>query len=91
MSVSQKTRNAPVQFQCSRKKRYDTLEGARTSASHARDRSGHDISAYPCIYCGGFHIGHTPGYKAYRARKKKRYRARKREKAKFIDIKSCQE
>ncbi|MDQ4096014.1 MAG: hypothetical protein M3174_07415 [Actinomycetota bacterium] len=46
---------------CERKRRYATSGEAESTAAHRRAESGEqDLDVYPCRYCGGWHIGHTP-------------------------------
>jgi hypothetical protein len=45
---------------CTRKDAYSTLTGAERVAEKARARTGELIVAYPCDFCGRFHIGHLP-------------------------------
>ncbi|HVF53660.1 MAG TPA: hypothetical protein VNC78_08660 [Actinomycetota bacterium] len=45
---------------CNAKKRYATGKAAKEMAAHRRSESGEtDLEAYPCAFCGGWHIGHA--------------------------------
>lgn len=44
---------------CQHKRRYPCRWKAERAALAARRRTGHWIAAYPCLYCGGWHIGHV--------------------------------
>lgn len=43
---------------CLRKRRYDTMAEATTVAKQASKAAEERIEAYPCRFCGGFHVGH---------------------------------
>lgn len=43
--------------------RYDSLEAAQRAAADLRCKFGGCISAYKCIYCDGYHIGHERCYR----------------------------
>lgn len=43
---------------CNRKKAYPTEDLAKKVARKVAEKSGDDIIAYGCEYCGRYHIGH---------------------------------
>lgn len=45
---------------CRGKKAYKTIKQALFDARELRRKSGDDISAYVCDFCGRYHVGHTP-------------------------------
>jgi hypothetical protein len=46
---------------CENKRRYQTSAEAEATAQHRREESGElDLDIYPCRFCDGWHIGHTP-------------------------------
>ncbi|MBS3903582.1 MAG: hypothetical protein KGZ30_04405 [Anaplasmataceae bacterium] len=69
---------------CTGKKRYETSQQARSAAHHKSLELHHDIHAYRCHFCSGYHIGHhnlSSGAKVRRAiagliEQRKFYRAR---------------
>lgn len=57
---------------CSKKVKLDQPEALRRAVLNRR-KTGDSWNAYPCPYCGGWHIGHTP-YKVRQAIVAKRNR-----------------
>lgn len=45
--------------QCKGKVRHETREFALIALRHTRSYG--NLSPYKCRFCGGWHIGHTPG------------------------------
>jgi len=48
---------------CTGKIRFATLDLA-IGLCHTRKLRGRFLTAYPCRWCGGFHMGHAPGFHA---------------------------
>jgi hypothetical protein len=44
---------------CTGKQRYGREATARRSAERYGEKKGERFEAYPCDYCGGWHIGHA--------------------------------
>ena len=56
----QREQRAPIQWttcEHTGKRRYESRKAARRAAASA---GMHDLSAYECSACGGFHNGHLP-------------------------------
>lgn len=45
---------------------YNTKEQAGKAAEHLKERYGGSLSAYKCMFCDGFHIGHDRSVNASR-------------------------
>ena len=46
---------------CEGKRRHET-EAAAWAEVNRNPRSNHEHSPYPCPHCGGWHVGHRPGF-----------------------------
>ena len=59
------SKRAVKRKECARKVRHETL-GAAYAAIRSGLRDGHEwsreLTPYRCRLCGGFHLGHRPGF-----------------------------
>lgn len=53
------------QNSCGKKVRHASRELALVVATRTAAKSGGGLSAYKCIYCKKFHVGHTPDPSSY--------------------------
>lgn len=50
---------------CQGKSRFPTRKTAKKRANEIRRTGGPAMRAYPCHFCGLYHLGHRPGHATY--------------------------
>jgi hypothetical protein len=60
---------------CARKRRYTTKTAARDSVIKEKKKILEPLEPYKCKSCKGWHIGHPPGWKKWRERKRRKHGA----------------
>jgi hypothetical protein len=76
---------------CHGKRPYGSLGEAQERARRNTDITAESWSAYHCLHCGSYHIGHTPQSVIAKREQRKRWRARRAERARLARLEQQEE